>query len=170
MKWSLMRMCTSWLCPFKFSIILLLFLIFLRPTNLGYNQQRLTLTLLSRLKPNKVNQFISDLFSLSLPNALSCSDFVMIVANWIHCPFSQVTLRPYVVKEVQVTPAPSSASKWDILIPAILVPVCVTLFLLIALICNKCASKRKRKRQKIEPTDEEVTFLLVVKWKSVRLI
>lgn len=67
------------------------------------------------------------------------------------------------VKEVQVTPAPSSASKWDILIPAILVPVCVTLFLLIALICNKCASKRKRKRQKIEPTEEEVTFLLVVK-------
>lgn len=67
------------------------------------------------------------------------------------------------VKEVPVTPAPTSASKWDILIPAILVPVCVTLFLLIALIGNKCASKRKRKRQKIEPAEGEVTFLLVVK-------
>ncbi|KAK2565456.1 hypothetical protein P5673_010519 [Acropora cervicornis] len=66
-----------------------------------------------------------------------------------------VTLRPYVVKEVPVTPAPTSASKWDILIPAILVPVCVALFLLIALIGNKCASKRERKRQKIEPTEEE---------------
>ena len=67
------------------------------------------------------------------------------------------------VKEVPVTPAPTSDSKWDILIPAILVPLCVALFLLIALIGNKCASKQKRKRQKIEPTEEEVTFLLVVK-------
>lgn len=67
------------------------------------------------------------------------------------------------VKEVPVTPTPTSASKWDILIPAILVPLCVALFLLIALIGNKCASKRKLKRQKIEPTKEEVTFLLVVK-------
>ena len=67
------------------------------------------------------------------------------------------------VKEVPVTPAPTSASKWDIIIPAILVPVCVFLFLLIALIGTKCASKRKRKRLKIEPTEEKVTFLLVVK-------
>lgn len=67
------------------------------------------------------------------------------------------------VKEVPVTPAPTSASKWDNIIPAIVVLVCVVLLVLIALIGHKCASKRKRKRQKIEPTAEEVTFLLVVK-------
>lgn len=106
----------------------------------------------------------------SLPNALCFSDCLMIFANSLHCLFCQVTLRPYVVKEVQATPAPSSASKWGILIPAILVPVCVAVFLLIALIWAKCASKRKRKLQKIEPTEKEVTFLLLLNRKSVRLI
>ena len=67
----------------------------------------------------------------------------------------QVTLRPYVVKDITVTPTPrAGSSKWNILIPAIIVPTVVVLFLILAFTWAKCAAKRKRERLKVKPHDK----------------
>lgn len=66
-----------------------------------------------------------------------------------------MTLRPYVVKDITVTPTPTaSSSKWSILIPAIIVPIVVVLFLILAFTWAKCAAKRKRERLKVKPHDK----------------
>lgn len=65
----------------------------------------------------------------------------------------QITLRPYVVKEVPVEPTstPRADSKWATLIPAIAVPVVVVLFLICAFVWTRFAAKRKREQKKVEP-------------------
>ena len=82
---------------------------------------------------------------------------LLLIINYL---FLQITLRPYVVREVQVTPTPA-ASEWDNLLPAIIVPSCIFLFLLIALIWAKCVAKGKRKQLIIKPTEVAVPFSLL---------
>ena len=65
------------------------------------------------------------------------------------------------VKEVEVEPtsAAKTGQKWETLVPAIVVPVVVVLFLIGAFLWARFVAKRKRDQKKVKPLKVAFEFV-----------